>query len=32
MIQIKGVHKSFGNVAVLEGIDLQVHSGEVVCL
>ncbi|WP_085596477.1 MULTISPECIES: amino acid ABC transporter ATP-binding protein [unclassified Pseudomonas] len=32
MIQIKGVHKSFGNVAVLEGIDLEVHSGEVVCL
>ena len=32
MIQIKGVHKSFGNVAVLEGIDLEVRSGEVVCL
>lgn len=32
MIEIKGVHKSFGNVAVLEGIDLSVQSGEVVCL
>ncbi|UMZ09742.1 amino acid ABC transporter ATP-binding protein [Pseudomonas sp. MPFS] len=32
MIHIRGVHKSFGNVAVLEGIDLEVHSGEVVCL
>ncbi|MBC3346013.1 amino acid ABC transporter ATP-binding protein [Pseudomonas sp. SWRI196] len=32
MIEIKGVYKSYGSVAVLEGIDLQVKSGEVVCL
>ncbi|NBA96061.1 amino acid ABC transporter ATP-binding protein [Pseudomonas sp. R5(2019)] len=32
MIEIKGIHKSYGSVAVLEGIDLQVNSGEVVCL
>jgi polar amino acid transport system ATP-binding protein len=32
MIEIKGIHKRYGNVPVLEGIDLQVKSGEVVCL
>ncbi|MGQ7816526.1 amino acid ABC transporter ATP-binding protein [Metapseudomonas furukawaii] len=32
MIEIKGVHKRFGSVSVLEGIDLEVRSGEVVCL
>ncbi|MCY1284389.1 Glutamine transport ATP-binding protein GlnQ [compost metagenome] len=32
MIDIKGVHKSFGSLSVLEGIDLTVDSGEVVCL
>ncbi|AOE88239.1 amino acid ABC transporter ATP-binding protein [Pseudomonas sp. TCU-HL1] len=32
MIEIKGVHKSFGSLNVLEGIDLEVRSGEVVCL
>lgn len=32
MIELKGVHKDFGGVPVLEGIDLQVNQGEVVCL
>lgn len=32
MIEIKGIHKRYGSVPVLEGIDLQVKSGEVVCL
>ncbi|WP_417660838.1 amino acid ABC transporter ATP-binding protein [Pseudomonas sp.] len=32
MIEIKALHKSFGNMKVLEGIDLSVNSGEVVCL
>lgn len=32
MIEIKSVHKSFGDVTVLEGVDLSVKSGEVVCL
>lgn len=32
MIEIKQLHKSFGSLAVLEGIDLSVASGEVVCL
>ncbi|MFI8482287.1 amino acid ABC transporter ATP-binding protein [Pseudomonas sp. NPDC078700] len=32
MIEIKNLHKSFGNMKVLEGIDLNVDSGEVVCL
>jgi polar amino acid transport system ATP-binding protein len=32
MIEIKGVHKSFGKLNVLKGIDLTVEKGEVVCL
>jgi hydroxyproline transport system ATP-binding protein len=32
MIEIKGVHKSFGQLDVLKGIDLTVEKGEVVCL
>ena len=32
MIEIKALRKSYGNTCVLEGIDLQVNSGEVVCL
>lgn len=30
MIQIQGVHKSFGDLEVLKGIDLDVNKGEVV--
>ncbi|MBK5007149.1 amino acid ABC transporter ATP-binding protein [Pseudomonas sp. S32] len=32
MISIKALHKSYGSTRVLEGIDLEVNSGEVVCL
>jgi polar amino acid transport system ATP-binding protein len=32
VIEIRDVHKSFGNNAVLRGIDLTVSKGEVVCL
>lgn len=32
MIELKGVYKNFGSVPVLEGVDLQVGQGEVVCL
>ena len=32
MVKAEGVHKSFGPVEVLKGIDLQVNSGEVFCL
>lgn len=32
MISVKGIYKSFGLNAVLKGIDLAVHSGEVVAL
>ncbi|MBT9383749.1 amino acid ABC transporter ATP-binding protein [Pseudooceanicola sp. CBS1P-1] len=32
MITIKGLHKSFGNLEVLKGIDATVEKGEVVCL
>ena len=31
-IQIYDLHKSFGNLEVLTGIDLTVHRGEVVCV
>ncbi|SDL07532.1 polar amino acid transport system ATP-binding protein [Modicisalibacter muralis] len=32
MIAINNIHKSFGDVAVLRGVSLDVASGEVVCL
>lgn len=32
MIKIKDVHKSYGDLKVLNGIDLEVNNGEVVCL
>src|SRR4051794_13962763 len=32
MIEIHGLHKSFGSVEVLRGIDLAVAAGEVVCV
>lgn len=32
MIEIKNVHKRFGEIEVLKGIDLNVKEGEVVCL
>jgi polar amino acid transport system ATP-binding protein len=32
MIQVQGVHKSFGDLDVLKGIDLEVNKGEVVSL
>ena len=32
MISIKSLHKNYGSTRVLEGIDLNVESGQVVCL
>ncbi|WP_160061248.1 amino acid ABC transporter ATP-binding protein [Psychromonas sp. L1A2] len=32
MIEIKGVHKSFGDLEVLKGIDLTVNNGEVISI
>ncbi|MGW4104764.1 amino acid ABC transporter ATP-binding protein [Streptomyces sp. NPDC004976] len=32
MVKAEGVHKSFGHVEVLKGIDLEVRNGEVFCL
>jgi polar amino acid transport system ATP-binding protein len=32
MVKAEGVHKSFGPLEVLQGIDLEVKSGEVFCL
>lgn len=32
MIEVKNVHKRFGDIEVLKGIDLTVSEGEVVCL
>ena len=31
-IEIRGLHKSFGQLEVLRGIDLKVEAGEVVCV
>jgi polar amino acid transport system ATP-binding protein len=32
MVKAEGVHKSFGHVEVLKGIDLEVRPGEVMCV
>ncbi len=32
MVKAEGVHKSFGRVEVLKGINLEVAGGEVLCL
>ena len=32
MLQLQGVHKRFGDLEVLKGIDLEVNRGEVVCV
>ncbi len=32
MIQIKNLHKSFGALEVIKGVDLDVRAGEVVCI
>ena len=32
MIEVRDVHKSFGTLEVLKGVDLEVQYGEVVCL
>ena len=32
MIEIKNIHKSFGTLVVLRGIDLDIHKGEVVSI
>jgi glutamine transport system ATP-binding protein len=32
VIKIKNLHKNFGNLQVIKGIDLHVKSGEVVCI
>ena len=31
-IEVAGLHKSFGELEVLKGIDLTVRAGEVVCV
>ncbi|WP_432511667.1 amino acid ABC transporter ATP-binding protein [Kineococcus sp. SYSU DK001] len=32
LVKARNVHKNFGHVEVLKGIDLDVHAGQVVCL
>ena len=32
VISIRGLHKSFGDLEVLRGVDIDVHAGEVVCV
>jgi ABC-type polar amino acid transport system ATPase subunit len=32
MVRLRGVHKRFGNLEVLKGVDLDVAKGEVVCI
>ena len=32
MIEAKGIYKSFGNVDVIKGIDIQIDNGEIVTI
>jgi polar amino acid transport system ATP-binding protein len=32
MVSLKGIHKRFGNLEVLKGVDLDIGRGEVVCI
>ena len=32
MLQLKGIHKRFGQLEVLKGVDLEVAKGEVICI
>ncbi|NNE28501.1 MAG: ABC transporter ATP-binding protein [Saprospiraceae bacterium] len=32
MIQAAGIHKSYGNLKVLKGVDLSIEQGEIVCV
>ena len=32
LVEIKDIHKSFGSLEVLKGVDFSVDQGEVVCL
>jgi len=32
LVEVKGLHKSFGKLHVLKGVDFEVHRGEVVVL
>jgi len=32
ILSARGIHKSFGNVSVLRGIDLDIYQGEVLCI
>jgi len=32
MLRLRGIHKSFGQLEVLKGVDLDVQKGEVVCI
>ena len=32
MVRIRGLHKSFGSLHVLRGVDLDVNRGDVLCI
>jgi polar amino acid transport system ATP-binding protein len=32
IVRVQGIHKSFGSQVVLQGVGLEVHAGEVVCI
>lgn len=32
VIEVKNLHKSYGNAEVIKGVDLTVHRGEVICI
>ena len=32
MIEVKNIHKSFGDLAVLKGVNLEVQKGEIVAI
>jgi len=32
MVKLEGIHKTFGKVKAVDGVDLQVQKGEMLCL
>ena len=32
MLKAKGIYKNYGNLSILKGIDLEIKTGEIVCI